>query len=168
MKTIIIITASLFSTLCYLAHHAEAKFIKAQASIDTTPSIKLLLLDSSTVIDTKQAEEGKSFVLLYFSPDCPFCQQQIADLLNNSTALSHVNFYLLSFSPLADLRLFYEKAKLAKYKNFIVAQDIQYKFYQYFHPEAFPCLAIYNQHKLLVKLYRNETTAGKIISTTKL
>lgn len=149
-----------------LAHRAGRNFRMAQASISSIPSFKLLLLDSTTVFDTKNIVKGKPTLFVYFSPDCEHCQRQTKELIDNIGSFTDVQIYLFTPSEFSDLKRFDSTFRLYKYKNIIVAQDLEYGFYKYFKAVSFPYVAVYDRQKELTKLYKNEISIQKIIETT--
>jgi len=90
------------------------------ADIGQLPSIDLLLPDSLTHINTKDVREGRPVALLYFSPDCEHCQNEITSILHNMDSLNNVLFYFITNDSLDRIRVFKSTYLLNKYSNITV------------------------------------------------
>jgi len=144
MKFIIVITIALSCVGCF-----NDDYIKTGLEGHPLPSFDFLLMDSATKFKTDKIPTGNPFVLLYFSPNCPFCKAQIKDIIQNIRNFPNTHFYLLSSFPLGNLKKFRQDYKLDKYSNIIIAQDYQKQFVSYYNPPAIPCMAVYGKNKRL-------------------
>lgn len=131
------------------------------------PSINVLLMDSTTVTNTRQLAGSHSIILLYFSPDCEHCQAEINYLLYNITSLKNVHLVLISPAPISSLRGFAKRFLLDQYPNITLTNDYQYKCYNLFKIRSFPYIIIYNQQHQLTKLYKGETEIERITQAIK-
>lgn len=127
------------------------------------PDFKVLLLDSATVINTKDIPAGHPIVLMYFSPDCDHCHKETMELLKNMNAFKDVQIYYISPSGVTPVKAFYEKYKLEQYKNITMAVDYHMAFYQLFKPNDIPYQAVYNGSKKLVKTFDGGTKVATLI-----
>jgi hypothetical protein len=128
----------------------------------------MLLMDSTTILKVKQSPVGKSIVLLYFRPNCPHCQNETKEIINNIDTLKNVDIYLLADSaPFEDIRGFSNYFRLDQYKNIIVGNDFQHSFYHTFKPTAIPYIAIYNSQNKLIKIYDREVPISAVISAAR-
>lgn len=139
---------------------------KAIGEIIDLPSFKLLLTDSTTVVNTKDIHTGKPIILMYFSPDCEHCQEQTKNILKNMSELKDTQIFLLSPASLSEIKAFYSSFHLASYKNIFVGRDFEYAFYPLYKSPNFPCTAIYDSKKKLVKLFKTEIDISQIIEAS--
>jgi peroxiredoxin len=130
---------------------------KATASIDHLPAFSLLLLDSSTVLKSKEIMPGKPLIFIYFQTDCPVCQQETKTLLRHIDSLTTVQLYCLTPMSLKDLKQYNSAYHLNSFKNITVATDYEHSFARIFRPRTVPYIAIYDNQKELVKIFSNET-----------
>ena len=79
------------------------------------PSFNLLLLDSSTNFNTSSIPSGKLIILLYFSPECPFCCAEIDEITDHIQSFKDVRFYIISNFSLGDLKQYSGHQGLNKY-----------------------------------------------------
>jgi hypothetical protein len=117
------------------------------------PNVNLLLMDSSTQLNTGNIPTGKPIVIFLFSPYCAYCQAQTKQIINNQEALSKVYFYMVSTFPFNTIKQYYNAFHLENYSNIIVAQDKHGIFEKYLKPSGFPYQAIYSSDKRLRHAY---------------
>jgi len=126
------------------------------------PSFNLLLMDSATKLNTDAIPAGKPIVLLYFSPECPFCQAETEEIVSRIQSLSDIRFYFFTPYPFGQLRNYYSHYELEKYPNITVGRDYTASFGRYFKTQAVPYMAIYNKDKRLKQVYIGKLSAGEI------
>jgi len=123
------------------------------------PSFDLLLIDSTTHLNTSTLPAGKPIVFFYFSPGCPFCRAQMQDIVDNNKNLKDIRFILLTTGPYSELKGFYKHYDLSKYSNVTVGLDYDYFFGNYFKTSQVPYLAVYDRQRKL-----KQVNLGKIYS----
>ncbi|MBO9204615.1 MULTISPECIES: TlpA family protein disulfide reductase [Niastella] len=128
----------------------------------TMPSMKLLMLDSTTAIDTKTWMKGKPVVLIDFSPFCPYCRAVTQKIIDENKDLSDIQFVFLSQFPITTLKNYTTEYKLKSYSNITVAWDNDGSFGKYFNSPGVPCIAIYNKDRLLKQVLMGKVNAGLI------
>ncbi|TDX01853.1 TlpA family protein disulfide reductase [Dinghuibacter silviterrae] len=113
------------------------------------PSYNLLLMDSTTRLNTVNIPTDKPIVLFLFSPNCPFCRAQTADIITNIKNLNEIRLYMISSFPFSSLKTFYNHYQLNKYPNIIIGRDDSTLFGKYFQVTAIPYIAVYDKGKRL-------------------
>ena len=113
------------------------------------PSIDLLLPDSTSFLDVNNVSPGKSIVLFYFGPHCPFCQAQTKEILKHITQLKEIQFYFLTPYPFNDMKNFIRQFQLDNYSNITIGIDYKFFVGTYFKINNVPFLAIYGKDKKL-------------------
>jgi thiol-disulfide isomerase/thioredoxin len=113
------------------------------------PAFNLLLMDSTTRINTSSFPSGEPIVMFFFSPYCPYCRAQTEDIIANMKSFTNIRFYMLTNLPLSQLKHYYNHYRLDKYPNIVVAQDYNSYFVNYFKVTGVPYMAIYSKDKQL-------------------
>lgn len=113
------------------------------------PNMELLLLDSTTVIDIASEPPGRSIVLFYFGPYCPYCQLEMKEIISNMDHLKDLRFYLISPYSLSAIREFSDMYHLERFENVKVGLDRNYKFGNYYNTSNIPYLVFYSPEKKL-------------------
>lgn len=117
------------------------------------PAFNILLPDSLTVFNTVNIPKGRPIVLLYFSPNCPYSQAEMRNIIKNMSTLKNVWFCILTNWPFRQLKGFYAYFKLNKYPNVIVGEDFENFFPQQYKPIGVPFTVIFNKDQKLKKAF---------------
>lgn len=131
------------------------------------PTFTLLLMDSSTKICTTSIVAGKPTIMMYVSPDCEHCHRLTEQLLKNINALKETQIYFFTPLSLSEMKHFSNNFKLTDYPNITVAHDYEFAFYKFYHANAFPCTAVFDKEKKLVKVYKGEVEIEKILEAVR-
>lgn len=128
------------------------------------PDLKLMLMDSTTILNTRDIPTGKPSLLIFFSPDCEHCQSETRDLLKKMDSLKKVNLYFITIDSLQRMKVFNGYFGLHKYPNVIVARDYTYSFASHFPKVVPPYTVLYDKYKRARVVMSGEAEASKIIS----
>jgi thiol-disulfide isomerase/thioredoxin len=131
------------------------------------PSFNMLLIDSSTVLNTKDIPSGKPTILVYYSPDCDHCQKETADILKKMDSMKQVQFYFITTDPFDRMKVFRQYYKIDNYSNIILGRDYESFFPRYYQVLAPPYSNIYDKNKRLVGTFAGEATATDFITLLK-
>lgn len=113
------------------------------------PAVSLLLSDSITYINTSSIPAGKPVVLFYFSPQCPYCRAQVAEIVKDMDALKDIQIYMITGFPIPEIRRFLKEYQLTKYTNVIMGRDSTEYLAYYFKVPGVPYMAIYGKDRKL-------------------
>ncbi|THU39604.1 hypothetical protein FAM09_13975 [Niastella caeni] len=156
------ISILIFGLFCLCACFGKRPTLDTGHEGKPIPSLKLLMLDSTTMIDTKTWRSGKPIVLIDISPYCPFCRAMTQKIIDENKYLSDIQFIMLSSFPLNDLKNYNTEYKLEGYSNITVARDYDASFAHYFGSPGVPCLAIYSKDRLLKQVLIGKVNASLI------
>jgi hypothetical protein len=147
---------------CNISHSVEA--ITGLEGTDI-PVFNLTLLDSSETISTSELAKGRPMVMLYISPNCPFCRIQTRRITANIDKLSELQFCIFSSGNLKELRQYSDLYHLSRYKNIIVAKDTAAFFQRYFKSNQIPFTVIYNTNGKLSKAFIGPVDTRLLLSS---
>lgn len=133
-------------------------------SQDKLPAFTFSTLETEEKINTEDLRPGVSFVICYFSPVCPFCKQQLYEIISNNTELENVPIYFLSSFTNAEVKPYFKDYNLSAYKNIVAGVDNSSAFARYYNIKTVPCLAFYDSKRNL-KDVRIGVTNSKIIKS---
>jgi hypothetical protein len=131
---------------------------------DKLPSFTFLTLETQKKINTDKLNPGGSFVIIYFSPECPFCKEQLHDIIKNNAALATVPIYFLSPFTNAEIKPYFKGYNLSVFKNIVAGVDNSSAFGRYYKVTTVPCLAFYDKDRNLKDL-RIGVTGSKVIKS---
>lgn len=127
------------------------------------PSFNLLLSDSVSTLNTKDIPDGRTSVLVFFSPDCEHCQEETADIISKIDSLKNVGLYFITIDPMDRLRVFNGYYKMKKYPNITTAQDYTYAMLKHYSGITPPSSIIYDKHKRLRAVFKGQASARQLI-----
>lgn len=102
-------------------------------------------------------DNDRSFIVLYFSPTCPYCRRQIAGILRDMNSFSHFNVYLITQAITRELLDFKKKYELKKFANVTILIDDNSDFYSNFKMTGLPFLLIFTKNRILKKAFMGNT-----------
>jgi len=126
------------------------------------PAFRIMMLDSSTVLNTFNIPEGKPVLLFYFGAECDHCQKTWDALVKDIDSLQDYRIYMFSFSPIYQIKKFAEKNKLNKYTNVIVGRDEDLFFPSFYGARSVPYLAVYNKKKKFVTKFDGHVSVKEL------
>jgi thioredoxin-related protein len=126
------------------------------------PQFSMLLTDSVTWLHSSEIKEGKSSVILYFSPTCPYCKKQTKEIIKDIDKLKDIQFYFISNFPISRVKKFSNEFGLDKYSNIKIGSDSTTKISNYFEITGIPYIAIYSNDKTLKKTYEGIVHSSQI------
>src|SRR5271169_2664592 len=92
----------------------------------TLPPMNLLLTDSSTHFIKDNFSKKTPVLIILFNPECEHCKKETEELLDSINRFKDIQIVMATMMPFDKMISFYNKFKLANYKNITVGQDIQY------------------------------------------
>jgi thiol-disulfide isomerase/thioredoxin len=158
MKPALYIIVVFFLTGCF----GKKPSFKTGQEGKPLPAVDLLLPDSTSHLSTKNIPIGKPFVIIFFSPECPFCRALTNDIIDDMDELSNVQFYFLSTFPIKDIKAYYNEYHLQNYSNITVAWDYKIYFNKYFNAPGIPVTAIYGKDKKLKEVLMGKVSTNLI------
>lgn len=131
------------------------------------PAFNLLQADSITYYNTASAPTGKAVAVLYFATYCPYCLQQVDDIIDDMDQLKDIQFYFVANAPATSLRAYIDQHQLARYPNITVLQDSSSAVADYLQLTGVPYIALYTPDKKFNSSYLGKIPTSKIIADTK-
>lgn len=135
--------------------------------MESMPDFKLLLPDSTTILNTKNIPDDKISILVHFESDCLECQEQTSDILKNIDSLKSVRFYFLTTERFNRLIVFNTYYKIKNYPNIVAGQDFENFYPKFMHLHGTPLLAVYDKEKKLRMIFNGRINADSLIYQLK-
>lgn len=143
-----IFTAILFTVLIALGIFIYLNTTR-QPNNNELPKFNFLTLKQQEFTN-KNLPSASNYVILYFSPDCDYCINEITDISNSSIHFKNTFFVLVSPSSPAELQNFNQSIMTSKL-NYIILSDSEYHFGKFFGQASIPSTFIYRNKKLISK-----------------
>lgn len=130
------------------------------------PPFELKGLDGRK-IKREDLAKNRGTILMFFSPDCNHCLQQMDWMKQVKEDLKAYNFVLATYQPLEDLKGFYQSYKLEEWKNIYIGRDEKYFLPPYFRIRNLPFIALYDKKGQLISVFEGNTKTDLILSSFK-
>lgn len=160
-KKFYLFCAILISLLAVLLYIITIK-IKAQPDTAQLPNFTFQTLLGQPY-DHRQLPEKKHFLILFFSPDCHYCTDEIDDIIKHKKWFANCYILLVSPSSISQLRA-YSKYLYNKGINYQILSDSKYQFSNYFGQANIPTSFLYSSDRKLIKKFNGGTTANNLYS----
>lgn len=130
------------------------------------PPFELKGLDGKT-FKRDDLLKNRGTILMFFSPDCHHCLQQMDWMKQVKEELKPYNFVLATYQPLEDLKGFYQTYKLNEWKNIYIGRDEKYFLPPYFRIKNLPFIALYDKKGQLISVFEGNTKTDLILASFK-
>lgn len=131
------------------------------------PSIRLLLADSSTYINTTSISKDQRTMLVHFESECLGCQKETAAILKNIEVFRDIRLVFITTQNMKELKIFSNYYKFNKYPNIIAGLDYESTFPKHFDTHLTPYVAIYNKKQKLEGIIEGGGDINRIINKIK-
>jgi hypothetical protein len=149
-------------TIAFYACKDNKNTLKTGLEGKLMPRLNILLMDSTTRLNTSDIPKGKETILLFISPYCPYCKAQTEEIISHIKSLSDIDIYFLTTFPYESIKEFYNHYQLNKYSNITVGQNYDSNFPNYFKVKQIPYMAVYGKDKRLKQVFMGKVKANKL------
>jgi len=144
----------IFSIISFSCKHSNERSLNAREKF---PDFQVQLIDSVTVSSTNHLVAEGPVVIFVFDPECPFCKEQLKDLMKNTTLLRDVTIYMVTIAPYRMMKAYSQEFGLGGKSNIVMWRDTKMFVLKKFNIQAAPFTAVYDRGHLL-----KQTFYGKI------
>ena len=130
------------------------------------PPFELKGLDGKN-IKRDNLPKNRGTILMFFSPDCHHCLQQMDWMKEVKEQLKGFNFVLATYQPLEELKGFYQTYKLEEWKNVYIGRDEKYFLPPYFRIRNLPFIALYDKKGQLISVFEGNTKTDLMSNSFK-
>ena len=163
MKTVIILFVFVQVSILAFAQQTDPPYKR----FPTTPPLKLLLTDSSTIFTEKQLKKNTPLFFILFSPDCEHCQKETEELIDKIDSFKQIQIVMATFMPVDKMKTFYDNYKLDRFSNITVGYDMQHILATYYRISYTPFLAFYDKKGNLIEGIQGALPLTKVLEYFK-
>lgn len=138
-------------------HNKEVTFLKK-----TLPAFRFYRPDS-TVFYGNSLPNNQAVVILFFDPDCEFCDEETKDLSKHLKEFKYTNILLVSQSTPEKITSFSKAHDLSNKNNIYLLWDKQGEFSKWFGHVNIPSTFVYDSTLKLCKQFNGEVSSDKIL-----
>lgn len=153
------VAMALLLTVSLLAYSIYSELQHKQAVQDflyTLPAFQCTALDS-TETGTNYIQTGQTAVLLFFSPDCEYCQAQAKAIGAQLSVFKNIQFLWISDDTMAAVRAFAEHYGINRTANSKVVTAPYGQIKAVFGIRKLPAVLIYDEQHRLIRQFSGET-----------
>lgn len=93
-------------------------------------------------------------LIVYFHPECDFCNIEINDLLENESDLKMLQILFVSYASIEEIKQFILMNPICISENITIVSDIKGEFANAYNIKSPPTNFIYDKNKKLVKIHK--------------
>lgn len=138
--------------MVYFYSNFQKKKAKVEA-LKNIPAFTLKTIDNKT-FSPEDLAENRNKILVYFSPECHFCQAETEELSEIYTKYPNIQWVFIASEPIDEIKKFAEKYHLDKQENIHWCHDELAKLYTKFEMNSVPYFLAYDKDNKLV--FRNK------------
>jgi len=148
----ILIPVLLIGVMLYFFNSFKTK--KATADkLKAIPAFSLKTIKGE-IFTTETLTKNRYKILVYFSPNCHYCEEEAEELSKIYTKYPDVQWIWIASEPIEQIKTFAEKYQLDREENIHWCQDEMARLYQKFAMSSVPFFLAYDKNNKLV--FRNK------------
>lgn len=147
--------------LIYLFANFQKKKNKVDA-LKNIPAFSIKDINGNSVTNNTLPEANK--ILVYFNPDCEYCQAEMDELSKINENHQDINWIMFTDKPLIEIKKFAEKYRLDKAENIKWCNDPKSEVYMKFAMTGIPYFLVYNAENKLVHRSTGAIKIEKVLS----
>ena len=106
--------------------------------------------------------QGKPVVLMFFSPTCPHCQEETAEITAHANLNDEAAIVMVSTFDRQSLSQYVDQYKLDQFGNIRVVRDFGGSLFTQYGVQSVPFTIVYDGSHQMVKAFRGKTSADKL------
>jgi len=111
------------------------------------PNFKIVSVGGKEITN-RDLPRYKYQMIIIFSPDCPHCEHEAAEINKYADKFKNVLFIWDSYKDMPSIKNFAEKYNMVGKPNIIIGRDPEFTLPSFFRPSMTPFVAIYENNKL--------------------
>ena len=157
----IIIPVVLIGIMIYLYVGFKKKIEKVEA-LKSIPAFSVKDINGKSVTQNDIPKGNK--VLVYFNPECEYCQMEMEELSKINEKHKDVNWIMFTDKPLEEIKSFAQKYNLDKAENIRWCNDPKSEVYLKFAMTGIPYFLGYSSENKLVHRSTGATKIEKVLA----
>ena len=133
------------------------------SSIRFLPDVQAVTIDGE-IFDLKQEiDSSKRTAILYFNPDCEFCQQEIKGIVSRYSECRNVQWVFYTLAQLAEVIPFANEYQISNVPDSYIILEEWPRLYKELNIKAPPELFIYDEHGEIMVHHKGATSINTIV-----
>ena len=106
--------------------------------------------------------QGKPVVLMFFSPTCPYCQEETAEITTHANLNDEAAIVMVSTFSRQDLNAYIDQYGLNDFGNIRVVRDFGGSLFQEYGVQSVPYTVVYDGSHQMVRAFRGKASADRL------
>lgn len=158
-----VIPLCLIGLLVYLFYNFQKKKEKTDA-LKNAPAFHLTTIDGGTFTQENLAEDQIK-IILYFSPECHFCQSEAKELSTVYDQYQNIQWIWVASEPLNEIKEFARKYNLDTQSNMYWCHDEMAVLYQKLGIKTVPYILVYDKNNQLIRRNAGAIKIEKLLTS---
>lgn len=159
---VLLIIAGFLSYMFIRIHHKIVQKDAIAQKIKRIPSFTFFNVLDKDIFTADSIKKGKPCLIVYFNPDCEFCQHEAKQLSANIQKFRDDQILMISYVDM-DKILKFRKEYHLKNKNVTFLKDSNDQFIDDFGAASIPSIFIYNKDRKLTHHFIGETKVKALL-----
>lgn len=149
--------------ILWAAKRAEHKI----AFFRAMPEIKALTISGDSLKTNDVLDTTKRTAILFYSPDCEFCQKEIEGIIDRKEELNNIQWIFITIAQPEELNTFLKEYPIESIQDAILLREDFPEMHIRFDVSSPPALFIYDEYGNLMKMHRGATSIKTIVAELK-
>ena len=160
----ILVSVFMIGVIVYLFFTLQEKKTKIKR-LENIPAFTLKTIKGDFFTSQNLKSKNRK-VIVYFSPDCHFCQAEAEELSKVHKNYENTEWIWIASEPLEQIKVFAEKYKLDNYQNIHWCYDNKANFYRSFQMKSVPYFLVYDENNRLINRNSGAIKLTKLLENT--
>jgi len=153
---VLVIIASFLGYLFFQIHHKIVQKDVIAQRIKSIPKFSFFNVLNKDIFTNDSIKKGKPCLIVYFNPDCEFCQHEAKQLSTDIQKFRDDQILMISYVKIGKILKFRKDYHLQN-KNITFLKDSNFQFFDDFGEASIPSIFIYNKDRRLTHHFIGET-----------
>lgn len=105
---------------------------------------------------------GKPVVLMFFSPTCPYCQQETAEITQHGKLPAEATIIMVANAPRGQLNAYIDEYNLNNFENIRVLRDLGGAMFKKYGVQSVPFTIVYDDSHQFVRSFRGKANVDRL------
>ncbi len=159
---VLVLIAGFLGYMFFRVHYKIIQKDEIAQRIKSIPKFSFFNALNKDIFTDDSIKNGDPCLIIYFNPDCEFCQHEAKQLSANIQKFSNVQILMISYVDIYKILKFRQEYHLQD-KNIAFLKDTNDQFIDDFGESSIPSIFIYNKNRQLTHHFIGETKTGALL-----
>ncbi len=116
---------------------------------------------------TSKDLKNQNTIIMFFSPSCHHCKDQMDDMLKRQKDLSSYQVILATYQPEQEMKDFHKYYQLNRHSNYVLGRDTKFLLPPFYKIGNLPYLALYDKKGNFITSYEGNVKVDAMLKAFK-